>query len=69
MRDAIQASGARLSATEMMEGVIPARKPKPGLKDRLHSLQRTWRVYKERLAQLAMWNSINQQREGRGLER
>lgn len=69
MRDAIQASGARLSATEMMEGVVPAHKPNPGLRDRLHSLRRTWRVYKERLAQLAMWRSLNQQREGRGLER
>jgi len=69
MRAAIQASGARLSATEMMEGTAAIVKPKPGLRERLFNLHRTYRVYKEKLAKLAMWNSINQQREGRGLER
>jgi ATP-dependent exoDNAse (exonuclease V) alpha subunit len=69
MRAAIQTSGARLSATEMMEGVNAISKRKPGLRERLFRLQHTYRIYKEKLARLAMWNSINQQREGRGLER
>jgi ATP-dependent exoDNAse (exonuclease V) alpha subunit len=69
MRAAIQTSGARLSATEMMEGVNAISKPKPGLRERLFKLQHTYRIYKEKLARLAMWNSIDQQREGRGLER
>jgi len=66
MRSAIKTSGARLSATEMMEGVNAISKPRPGLKERLFKLHRT---YKEKLARLVAWNSINQQREGRGLER
>ncbi len=69
VRSAIQSSGARLSATEMMEGVKAISKPKPGLRDRLYGLQRTYRLYRDKLAQLAMRNSINHQREGRGLER
>jgi ATP-dependent exoDNAse (exonuclease V) alpha subunit len=69
MRSAIQASGARLSATEMMEGVKAISKPKSRLKERLYRLQHNWRVYKEWLARMAMRDSINRQREGRGLER
>ena len=69
MRAAIQASGARLSATEMMEGVAMPPKPRRGLRERLFKLQHTYRIYKEKLTRLAMWSSINQQREGRGLER
>jgi conjugative relaxase-like TrwC/TraI family protein len=69
MRSAIQSSGARLSATEMMEGVKAISKPKPGLRERLFKLHHTYRIYKDKLAQLAMRNSINQQREGGGLER
>jgi conjugative relaxase-like TrwC/TraI family protein len=69
VRSAIQSSGARLSATELMEGVKSISKPKPGLKERLFTLQRAYRIYKDRLVQLAMRDSINRQREGRGLER
>jgi ATP-dependent exoDNAse (exonuclease V) alpha subunit len=69
LRTAIRSSGARLSATEMMEGVKAISKQKPGLRERLYKLQRTYRLYKEKLVQLAMRNSINHQREGRGLER
>jgi conjugative relaxase-like TrwC/TraI family protein len=69
VRSAIQSSGARLSATEMMEGVKSISKPKRGLKERLFTLHRAYRIYKDRLVQLAMRDSINRQREGRGLER
>jgi len=69
MRSAIQGSGARLSATELMQGAGAVTRPRPGLRERLLTLHRTYRVYKEKLARLAMWNSINRQREGRGLER
>ena len=69
VRSAIQSSGARLSATEMMEGVNAISKPKRGLRERIFKLQHTYRIYKEKLARLAAWDSINRQREGRGLER
>jgi conjugative relaxase-like TrwC/TraI family protein len=69
LRAAIQMSSARLSATELMEGVKAVSKPKTGLRERLFRLQQTYRIYKEKFAQLAMRNSINNQREGRGLER
>jgi conjugative relaxase-like TrwC/TraI family protein len=69
VRSAIQMSGARISATEMMEGAGAAARPKAGFRERLFTLQRNYRIYKEKLARLVMWNSISQQREGRGLER
>jgi conjugative relaxase-like TrwC/TraI family protein len=69
MRSAIQTSGARLSATEMMEGVDAIAKPKPGFTGKFLRLQQTWRIYKEKLARLTAWNALNQQKEGRGHER
>jgi conjugative relaxase-like TrwC/TraI family protein len=68
MRDAIKSSGARLAATELMEGIDLKPKAKPGIRDRMYRMRETYRLYKEKLARLAAWNTINQ-REVRGIER
>jgi hypothetical protein len=62
MRDAIKGSGARLSATELMEGVNL--KPKPRLEAlrrafRLHEMQKAYEAVRGRMAE---WGLI-QQRE------
>lgn len=69
MMDAVRSSGARLSATELMQGTDARATPKPRLRDRLFRMQQTYRAHKDKLARIVAWEASNQQREGRGLER
>jgi hypothetical protein len=59
MMDAVQSSAARLSASE--ETPINA-KHRPGVVRR--SFERVQSAYRDKLARLAAWNSVHQQKEG-----
>jgi conjugative relaxase-like TrwC/TraI family protein len=69
MMDAVRTSGARLSATELMQGTDARPKPKSRVRERLFKMHQAYRAYKEKLTRLVAWDAVHQQREGRGLER
>jgi hypothetical protein len=71
MMDAVQRSGARLSATELMQGEEAKPKPKRriGLGERMFKMRQTYRLWMDKRARIAAWDAVHQQREGRGLDR
>jgi conjugative relaxase-like TrwC/TraI family protein len=69
MMEAVQASGARLSATELMQGEEAKPKHKISHGKRLLNMRRTHQAYGEKLARIAAWDAAHRQQEGRGHER
>lgn len=71
MMEAVQASGARLSATELMQSEEAKPKPKRsiGLGERLHNMRQAYRLWMNKRARIAAWDRVHHQQEGRGLER
>jgi conjugative relaxase-like TrwC/TraI family protein len=69
MMEAVQASGARLSATELMQGEEAKPKRKISLGERMLKMRQTYRLYMDKRARIAAWDSVHHQQEGRGLER
>jgi ATP-dependent exoDNAse (exonuclease V) alpha subunit len=69
MMEAVQKSGARLSATELMQGEEAKPKRKISFGDRMMKMRQTYRAWMEKRARIAAWDKVHQQQEGRGLER
>jgi len=65
MMEAVQASGARLSATELMQ----AEQAKPKRAVSMLKMRETYRLWMDKRARIAAWERVHRQQEGRGLER
>ena len=69
MMEAVQASGARLSATELMQAEQAKPEHRISLGDRMAKMQETHRLWMDKRARIAAWDRVHRQQEGRGLER
>ena len=69
MMEAVQASGARLSATELMQAEQAKPKRRISIGDRMAKMQETHRLWMDKRARIAAWDRVHRQQEGRGLER
>jgi conjugative relaxase-like TrwC/TraI family protein len=71
MMEAVQQSGARLSATELMQSdeAKPKPKRKIGLGERLVNMRQSYRLWMDKRARIAAWDRTHHQQEGRGHER
>jgi conjugative relaxase-like TrwC/TraI family protein len=69
MMEAVQKSGARLSATELMQGEEPKPKQKISRSERILKMRTAYRLWTEKRERSAALDAVNQQQEGRGLGR
>lgn len=69
MLDAVQASGARLSATELMQAEQPKPKRRLSIADAMVKMRQTYRLWMDKRARIAEWDRVHRQQEGMGLER
>jgi conjugative relaxase-like TrwC/TraI family protein len=71
MMEAVEKSGARLSATELMQSEEAKPKPKRKISrsESLLNMRTAYRLWSEKRARIAQWDRVHQHQEGRGHER
>jgi conjugative relaxase-like TrwC/TraI family protein len=69
MMEAVQASGARLSATELLQAEPAKPRRKNSINGGMPKMREIHRLWIDKRARIAAWDRVHRQEEGRGLER